>query len=74
MKEINKLNLTQLNKVEIEKRQMNALRGGEYNQCVCGCGRPSSTSDNMNANAVYGYTISCAHIQGSHIDKLLFSL
>jgi len=35
MKNLGKLKLNQLNKAEIEKREMNALRGG--GGCVCGC-------------------------------------
>jgi natural product precursor len=35
MKEVNKLKLTQLNKAELEKRQMNVLRGGVTCGCVC---------------------------------------
>jgi natural product precursor len=34
MKEVNKLKFTQLNKAELEKRQMNVLRGGVC-PCVC---------------------------------------
>jgi natural product precursor len=58
MKKINKLKLTQLSKLEIEKRQMNVLRGGESWTCACGCGYPdiSPTSSNRTANAGYGYT------------------
>jgi natural product precursor len=36
MKKIDKLKLTQLNKAELEKRQMNLLKGGKYCFCV-GC-------------------------------------
>ena len=36
MKTLSKLNLNQFNKVEMEARQMNALKGGNY--CICvGC-------------------------------------
>jgi natural product precursor len=52
MKQINKFKLTQFNK--IEKKQMNAIRGGICQQCACG--DSSSTYSNMNTNALGGYT------------------
>jgi len=45
MKNLGKLKLNQLNKAEIEKREMNALRGG----CGCACaysGPQCSSGDN----------------------------
>ena len=35
MKKISKLKLTQLNKVALEVKQLNAIKGGA---CPCGCG------------------------------------
>jgi natural product precursor len=58
MKKVGFLKLTQLNKVELEERQMNALRGGE--SCSCGCGGPSNIYTNTSANYNYsGETCSC---------------
>lgn len=38
MKKLSKLKLNQLSKAELEKRQLNALRGGnECFSCVCSC-------------------------------------
>lgn len=56
MQRISKLRLTQLNKAELEARQMNALRGGKL--CTCSCyyansGGASST-DNSSANYALG--------------------
>jgi natural product precursor len=53
MKKLNRLKMTQLSKADLEARQMNAVRGGTC--CGCDCHGPSSTYDNQNANAHYGY-------------------
>ncbi|MDR2653467.1 MAG: TIGR04149 family rSAM-modified RiPP [Prevotellaceae bacterium] len=54
MKKLNKIKLNNLSQTEIEKRQMNIIRGGNF--CSCSCMGPSSTSDNMNANYGGGYS------------------
>jgi natural product precursor len=55
MKKIGKLKLNQLSKSELEKREMNFLKGGG---CYCGCyyqGQGGSqTVDNRNANVAGG--------------------
>ena len=57
MKNLGKLKLNQLSKAEIEKREMNALKGGDPT-CGCGChysgSGGSSEYDNQNANAANG--------------------
>jgi natural product precursor len=66
MKKINKLSLTQLTKAELEKRQMNAIKGGCACPGSCGClyAGPqcpsgdsyyggSSTEDNYGANSYH---------------------
>jgi natural product precursor len=37
MKKLSKLKLNHLNKVELETRQMNALKGGVVAKCGCVC-------------------------------------
>jgi natural product precursor len=50
MEQFGKLKLTQLNRVELETRQMNALKGGcEDRFCTCSC-VSASVEDNRNAN------------------------
>ncbi len=55
MKKLSSLKLNQLSKAEMEKREMNMLRGGS---CPCGCNYMysggSSTIDNGNANCGEG--------------------
>ena len=53
MKAIGRLKITQLNKVELSKREQNHLVGGE-NCCICGCLGPSSSFDNSGANYIGG--------------------
>jgi natural product precursor len=57
MKNLGKLKLNELSRVELEKREMNQLVGGEE-CCGCGCNGSSSTSDNATANWNYGYSYS----------------
>ena len=47
-KEIGKIKLNQLGKSELEKREMSALKGGEYEACFGKCG-------NYPGGVVYGY-------------------
>jgi natural product precursor len=54
MRKIKLLKLTQINKAELEKREMNQLFGSGC--CACGCNGPSSTGDNFQANYNSGYT------------------
>jgi natural product precursor len=55
MKNLNsKLKLNQLNKSELEKRQMNSIRGGQ--SCACGCGGSATNYTNGYTNYGYGYT------------------
>ena len=49
MKKICKLKLNQLSKNDMEKREMNNLRGGG-DCCGCGCHWDSSAYDNLNEN------------------------
>lgn len=59
MKQIGRLKLNQLTKVELKKKEMFDLLGsGDPGCCQCGCGGPSNTTDNMNANMGSGYTSS----------------
>ena len=64
MKTLKRLKLTQLGKSELEKKQLEMLRGGFFGDntttdgCNCGCGGSSSTFDNGHANMYYGYEIS----------------
>jgi natural product precursor len=51
MKKVGFLKLTQLNKVELEEREMNVLKGGQT--CSCGCGGISNVSNNSYANYYY---------------------
>ena len=55
MKKLNNLKLTQLSKVELERREMNQLLGGGE-CCGCGCNGPSSTLANAHANWNAGYS------------------
>ena len=46
MKTLKKMKLNQLSKDELEKRAMNAVKGGTYCQCKgCGCGSDDSWED-----------------------------
>ncbi len=54
MKKLNKIKLNQLNKDELEKRQMNSIYGGCSSHCGCGCAAGSGTYDNGNANYAGG--------------------
>lgn len=47
MKKLKKLNLHQLNQVEMDNRTMNMIRGG--NNCGCGCS-PADKETNFDAN------------------------
>jgi len=60
MRTIDKLKLTQLSKEELEKRQMDALRGGTPTDptCVCNCYNSNTLSATQSANAKYGYQYS----------------
>jgi natural product precursor len=60
MKKLGKLKLTQLNKVELEKRQMNSLRGGtdDDNSCICNCSSDDANVYTLSANSGYGYQYS----------------
>lgn len=49
MKKIERLKLNQLSKTELERRELNNLKGGT-NCCICGCQGPSGSVDNSNAN------------------------
>lgn len=57
MKNLGKLKLNELSKMEMEKREMSNLRGG----LTCGCGCAAEPGDyqvilaNQNANAESGY-------------------
>jgi natural product precursor len=57
MKKINRIKLNVLTQKELQKREMNSLKGGE-NWCSCSCyyaGQGgSSTSDNGGANHQFG--------------------
>jgi natural product precursor len=54
MKNLTKLKLNEVSRIELEKREMNQLVGGEC--CGCGCNGPSSTEQNANANWYSGYS------------------
>ena len=58
MKKISKLKLNQLSKNDMEKREMNNLRGREGPCCGCGChysgSGGSSAYDNLNENYING--------------------
>lgn len=64
MRKLGKLKLTQLNRDELEARQMNALRGGDGWTCACGC-EVASTAINRNANSYYGYTSTAGWTYGA---------
>ena len=49
MKKLGKLKLNQISKADMEKREMNLLRGGDR-CCICGCRGSSSNSENSGAN------------------------
>ncbi len=55
MKNVKKINLTQLNKVELSEKELNRLLGGG-NCCLCGCRGSSSNQDNGGANTIGGLT------------------
>ncbi|SFL21451.1 TIGR04149 family rSAM-modified RiPP [Proteiniphilum acetatigenes] len=60
MKTISKLKLNQLSKVELEKREMNALKGGTDADptCNCNCSGSGTQSATIGANSNYGYQYS----------------
>jgi natural product precursor len=47
MREVQKLKLVQLSQSELDKKEMNKLRGGGC--CICGC-KTSPTMDNAASN------------------------
>ena len=53
MKKLNSLKLNQLSKVEIEKREMNALKGGVCG-CISSCGCQYSGSQCSSGDSYYG--------------------
>lgn len=55
MKKLGKLKLNQLSKVELEQREMNALRGGCY--CSCGCYPSDSLSGNLKTHDNYAIPV-----------------
>ena len=56
MKHLKDLKLNVVSRVNLEKREMQSLFGGNEGRiCGCGCHGPSSSSDNMNANAQHNY-------------------
>ena len=69
MKRIQNLKLTQLSKVELEKREMNGLKGGgpDDNSCNCNCSGATTKEATRSANSVYGYQYSYGG-DGSHLD------
>lgn len=56
MKNVRKINLTQLNKVELSEKELNRLLGGNEHCCVCGCAGSSTAADNNVANYEGGVT------------------
>ena len=59
MKKIGKLKLNQLSKAELEKREMNSLKGGSA--CVCTCYNPNGgyADTNSISSANYGWEHTC---------------
>lgn len=53
MKKLPKLKLNRLCNEDLQKREMNTIKGGKC--CVCGCRGVSSDWDNGNANIAHGY-------------------
>lgn len=53
MKNIKKINLTQLNKIELSERELNQLLGGE-NCCICHDRGSSTIQANHDANIAGG--------------------
>lgn len=53
MKKLPKLKLNRLCNEDLQKREMNAIKGGKC--CVCGCRGVSNDWDNGNANIAHGY-------------------
>ncbi len=67
MKKLGKLKLNQLSKTEIEKREMNALRGGCACAAYCGCqyeGEQCSSGDSY-----YGGSTSDANADANGQDQ-----
>ncbi|MDR2010533.1 MAG: TIGR04149 family rSAM-modified RiPP [Bacteroidales bacterium] len=64
MKKLEKLKLTQISKTELEKRQMNVLRGGYDNQCGCICVGDYVVDADVNKkyNSANGYNKPCGCI------------
>jgi natural product precursor len=52
MKKLGKLKLSQLSKEEMEKREMNNLRGGDY--CVTNCGCEYAGDQCSSGDSFYG--------------------
>lgn len=79
MKKIGNIKLNRLNEKELEKRELNLLKGGgDGSYCACACAGPSSTSANDSANDTYGYggsgyggTCSCGCSVTSHGEDFL---
>jgi natural product precursor len=56
MKTLGKLKLNQLRKAELEKREMNALKGGCSCKCVCAGGWDHlNTSSNTGSSSAVAY-------------------
>jgi len=62
MKNLGKLKLNQLSKIELRKKEMILLTGGDgnSNSCNCGCSNNNVVA-NRDANAVYGYQNSAGY-------------
>lgn len=54
MKKLSRLKLNHLSGNDLQKREMNAIKGGAC--CVCGCRGSSSSYWNGTANVAGGYT------------------
>lgn len=57
MKTLGKLKLTQLSKVELEKREMNKLSGGEKACCICavsGANHVANSADGLYSSSLMG--------------------
>ena len=55
MKNLGKLKLKHLKKEELERREMNALKGGCSCGTACGCGSDGSWSGGSSYQNNYGY-------------------
>jgi natural product precursor len=54
MKNLGKLKLNQLSKVDLEKREMNFLKGGGCCACACAGSYPETTNEATNDSFGYG--------------------